>query len=119
MCAEFTTSHTILMRVRSRGSVRVVLGKNEVRAMKLSATQKQRLEEAFRHFEENHNSQAFLSAVEKVAGVTAHSKESYQILRFAESSCTNPYDPENKPIRSDPNLLAACACSFVALVETV
>jgi hypothetical protein len=96
-----------------------VFGQKEVRAMKLSAIQKQRLEEAFKHFEENHNSQAFLAAVEEVTGVTAHSRESYQILRFAESSCTNPHDPENKPIRSDPNLLAACARAFVALVETV
>jgi hypothetical protein len=115
---------TLTVIPRAYSIARVVVsglcsGKHEVRAMKLSATQKQRLEEAFRHFEANHNSQTFLAAVEKVTGVTAHSKESYQILRFAESSCTNPYDPENKPIRSDPNLLAACARSFVALVETV
>ena len=87
--------------------------------MKLSAIQKQLLEGAFKQFEENHNSQAFRAAVETVTGVIAHSAPSYQILRFAESSCTNPHDPENKPIRSDPNLLAACARSFVALVETV
>jgi hypothetical protein len=87
--------------------------------MKLSAMQKQRLEDAFKQFEESQNSQLFLAAVEKVTGVMAHSAPSYQILRFAESSCTNPYDPENKPIRSDPNLLAACARAFVALVETV
>jgi hypothetical protein len=87
--------------------------------MKLSATQKQLLEGAFKQFEENHNSQAFLATIEKVTGVTAHSAPSYQILRFAESSCTNPYDAENKPIRSNPNLLAACARAFVALVETV
>jgi hypothetical protein len=96
-----------------------MLGQNRVRAMKLSEPQKQRLEDAFKRFEENHNSQVFLAAVEKVTGVIAHSAPSYQILRFAESSCTNPYDPENKPIRSDPNLLAACARAFVALVETV
>jgi hypothetical protein len=87
--------------------------------VKLSTTQKQRLEEAFKQFEESQNSQAFLAAIEKVTGVMAHSTQSYQILRFAESSCTNPYDAENKPIRSDPNLLDACARSFVALVETV
>ncbi|HWO31902.1 MAG TPA: hypothetical protein VNO32_24160 [Candidatus Acidoferrum sp.] len=87
--------------------------------MKLSATQKQRLEDAFKQFEQGQNSSAFLVAVEKVTGVMAHSTQSYQILRFAESSCTNPYDTENKPIRSDPNLLAACARAFVALVETV
>ena len=87
--------------------------------MKLSTIQKQRLEGAFKQFEESQNSHAFLAAVEKVTGVTAHSKESYQILSFTESSCTNPHDPENKPIRSDPNLLAACARAFVALVETV
>ena len=96
-----------------------MLGKNWVRGMKLSESQKQRLEDAFKHFEENHNSQTFLAEVEKVTGVIPHSAPSYQILRFAESSCTNPYDPENKPIRSDPNLLAACARAFVALVETV
>jgi hypothetical protein len=96
-----------------------MLGKKRVRAMKLSETQKQRLEDAFKHFEENHNSQTFLAEVEKVTGVIAHSAPSYQILRYAESSCTNPHDPENKPIRSDPNLLAACARAFVALVETV
>jgi hypothetical protein len=87
--------------------------------MKLSPTQKQRLEDAFKQFEENHNSQVFLATVEKATGVVAHSAQSYQILRFAESSCTNPYDAEDKPIRSDPNLLAACARAFVALVETV
>jgi hypothetical protein len=87
--------------------------------MKLSATQRQQLEEAFKQFEENQNSSPFLAAVEKVTGVTAHSTQSYQILRHAESSCTNPYDTENKPIRSDPNLLAACARAFVTLVETV
>ena len=87
--------------------------------MRLSAAQKQRLEDAFKHFEEDHNSQMFLAEVEKVTGVIADSAPSYQILRFAESSCTNPYDPENKPIRSDPNLLAACARAFVALIETV
>jgi hypothetical protein len=96
-----------------------MLGKNRVQVMKLSETQKQRLEGAFKHFEENHNSQTFLAEVEKVTGVIAHSAPSYQILRFAESSCTNPYDPENKPVRSDPNLLAACARAFVTLVETV
>jgi hypothetical protein len=96
-----------------------VLGQKEVRAMKLSAIQKQRLEDAFRQFEENQNSPSFLAAVEKVTGVIAHSTQSYQILRFAESSSTNPFDPENKPIRSDPILLAACARAFVALVETV
>jgi hypothetical protein len=87
--------------------------------MKLSAMQRQKLAEAFTQFEESQNSQAFLSAVEKVTGVMAHSTQSYQILRHAESSCTNPYDAENKPIRSDPNLLAACVRAFVALVETV
>jgi hypothetical protein len=87
--------------------------------MKLSTNQKQLLEGAFKQFEENHNSQAFLAAVEKVTGVIVHSAPSYQNLRFAESSCTNPHDPENKPIRSDPNLLAACARAFVAFVETV
>jgi hypothetical protein len=87
--------------------------------MKLSATQKERLEDAFKQFEESQNSQAFLAAVEKVTGVMAHSTQSYQILRHAEPSCTNPYDTENKPIRSDPNLLAACARAFVTLVETV
>jgi hypothetical protein len=87
--------------------------------MKLSLVQRQRLEDAFKQFEESQNPHAFLTAVENVTGVTAHSKESYQILRFAESSCTNPHDPENKPIRSDPNLLAACARAFVSLVETV
>jgi len=87
--------------------------------MKLSVSQKQRLQDAFKQFEENQNSPAFLSAVEKVTGVMAHSTQSYQILRFAESSCTNPHDPENKPVRSDPNLLAACARAFVSLVETV
>jgi hypothetical protein len=87
--------------------------------MKLSATQKQQLEDAFKQFEESQNSSAFLAAVEKVTGVAAHSTQSYQILRHGESSCTNPYDTENKPIRSDPNLLAACARAFVALVETV
>jgi len=87
--------------------------------MKLSANQKQRLEDAFKQFEESQNSQTFLAAVEKVTGVMAHSTQSYQILRFAESSCTNPHDPENKPVRSDPKLLAACARAFVALVETV
>jgi hypothetical protein len=96
-----------------------MLGQNRVRAMKLSEPQKQRLEDAFKHFEENHNSRTFLAEVEKVTGVIAHSARSYQILRFAESSCTNPYDRENKPIRNDPNLLAACARAFVALVETV
>jgi hypothetical protein len=87
--------------------------------MKLSTIQKQLLERAFKQFEENHDSQVFLAAVEKVTGVIAHSASSYQILRFAESSCTNPHDPENKPIRTDPNLLAACARAFVALVESV
>jgi hypothetical protein len=87
--------------------------------MKLSPMQKQRLEDAFKQFEENQNSQAFLATVEKVTGVMAHSTQSYQILRHAESSCTNPYDTENKPIRSNPELLAACARAFVALVETV
>jgi hypothetical protein len=87
--------------------------------MKLSATQKQRLEDTFKQFEESQNSQAFLAAVEQLTGVIAHSTQSYQILRFAESSCTNPQDPENKPVRSDPKLLAACARAFVALVETV
>jgi hypothetical protein len=87
--------------------------------MKLSAIQKQLLENAFKVFEENHNSHVLLATVEKITGVIAHSAASYQILRFAESSCTNPYDTEIKPIRSDPNLLAACARSFVALVETV
>jgi hypothetical protein len=96
-----------------------MLGNNRVRAMKLSETQKQRLEDAFKHLEENQNSQAFLAKVEKVTGVIAHSAPSYQILRFAESSCTNPYARENKPIRSDPNLLAACARAFVTLAETV
>ena len=96
-----------------------MLGKNWVRGMKLSESQKQRLEDAFKHFEENHNSHTFLAEVEKVTGVIAHSAPSYQILRYAESSCTNPHDPENKPIRSDPNLLAACARAFVALVESV
>jgi hypothetical protein len=96
-----------------------MLGKNWVRGMKLSESQKRRLENAFKLFEENHNSQTFLAEVENVTGVTAHSAPSYQILRFAESSCTNPYDPENKPIRNDPNLLEACARAFVALVETV
>lgn len=87
--------------------------------MKLSPVQRQQLEEAFKQFEGNQNSQAFLAAVEKVTGVTAYSSQSYQILRFAESSCTNPYDAENKPIRSNPDLLAACARAFVALVETI
>jgi hypothetical protein len=87
--------------------------------VKLATIQKQRLEDTFKQFEENQDSQAFLAAVEKVTGVMAHSTQSYQILRFAESSCTNPYDPENKPVRSDPNLLAACARAFVALVETI
>ena len=87
--------------------------------MKLPTVQKQRLEDAFKQFEENQNSQAFLAAVEKVTGVMVHSTQSYQILRCAESSCTNPYDPENKPVRSDASLLAACARAFVALVETV
>jgi len=87
--------------------------------MKLSVSQKQRLQDAFKQFEENQNSPAFLSAVEQVTGVMAHSTQSYQILRFAESSCTNPHDPENKPVRSDTNLLAACARAFVSLVETV
>ncbi len=87
--------------------------------MKLSTIQKQLLESAFKQFEENHNSQELLAAVEKVTGVIAHTPSSYQILRFAESSCTNPHDPENKPIRSDPNLLAACARAFVAFVETL
>jgi hypothetical protein len=87
--------------------------------MKLLTTQKQRLEDAFKQFEESQNSQAFLAAVEKATGVMAHSTQSYQILRFAESSCTNPYDPENNPIRGDPNLLAACARAFVALIEKV
>jgi hypothetical protein len=41
--------------------------------MKLSASQKLGLEEAFRLFEENHNSQAFMSAVEKMTGVMARS----------------------------------------------
>jgi hypothetical protein len=96
-----------------------VFGQKEVRAMKLSTIQKQLLEGAFKQFEENHNSQTFLAAVEKVTGVIAHSAPSYQILRFAESSSTNPYDPNNRPIRSDPILLAACARAFVSLVETV
>jgi hypothetical protein len=96
-----------------------VLQKKAVSTMKLSTVQKQLLEGAFKQFEENHNSQAFLTAVEKVTGVMAHSAPSYQILRFAESSCTNPHDPENKPVRNDPNLLAACARPFVAFVETV
>jgi hypothetical protein len=87
--------------------------------MKLSPTQRQQLEEAFKQFEENQNQQAFLAAVEKVTGVVPHSTQSYQILRFAESSCANPYDPENKPIRSNPDLLAACARTSVTLVETV
>ncbi len=87
--------------------------------MKLSTIQKQLPEGVFKQFEENHNSQVFLAAVEKVTGVIAQSAPSYQILRFAESSCTNPYDAENKPIRSDPNLLAACARAFVTFVETV
>jgi hypothetical protein len=87
--------------------------------MKLSATQRQQLEGVFKQFEESQNSSAFLAAVEKLTGVTAHSTHSYQILRYAESSCTNPYDPGNKPIRSNPDLLAACARAFVALVETV
>jgi hypothetical protein len=87
--------------------------------MKLSTLQKQRLEDAFKQFEENQDSQAFLSEVEKVTGVMAHSTQSYQILRFAESSCTNPYDTGNKPIRSNPDLPAACARAFVTLVETV
>jgi hypothetical protein len=87
--------------------------------MNLSTNQKQRLEDAFKQFEENQNSPAFLAAVEKATGITAHSTQSYQILRFAESSCTNPYDAENRPIRSNPDLLAACARAFVAFVETV
>ena len=87
--------------------------------MKLSASQKQRLQDAFKQFEANQDSQAFLAAVEKVTGGMAHWKQACQIFRFAESCCTNPYDPENKPVQSDPNLLAACACAFVALVETV
>jgi hypothetical protein len=87
--------------------------------VKLATIQKQRLEDTFKQFEENQDSQAFLAAVEKVTGVMAHSTQSYQILRFAESSCTNPYDPQNKPVRSDPSLLAACARAFVALVETI
>jgi hypothetical protein len=78
-----------------------------------------RLADAFKQFEENQNSQAFLAAVQKVTGVMAHSTQSYQILRFAESSCTNPYDPENKPVQSDASLRAGCARAFVALVETV
>jgi hypothetical protein len=97
----------------------VMFRQKEVPAMKLSVSQKQRLQDAFKQFEENQNSPAFLSAVEQVTGVMAHSTQSYQILRFAESSCTNPHDPENKPVRSDPNLLAACARAFVSLVETV
>ena len=86
--------------------------------MKLSATQKQRLEDALKQFAESQNAPAFRAAVEKVTGVTAHSTQSHEILRFAGSSCTNPHDPEHKPVRSDPNLLAACARAFVALVET-
>ncbi len=77
--------------------------------MKRSTLQKQRLEGAFKQFEENQNSQAFLAAVAKVQGVMEHSTQSYQILRCAESSCTNPYDPENEPVRSDASLLAADA----------
>jgi hypothetical protein len=87
--------------------------------MRLSIIQKQLLEEAFQHFEENYSSQASLAEAEKAKGVMAHSAPSHQLLRFAESSCTNPCNPENKPIRSDPNLLATCARAFVALVETV
>lgn len=87
--------------------------------MKLSTIQRQQLEEAFKQFEASQDSQAFLAAVEKVSGVVPHSTQSYQILRFAESSCTNPYDPENKAIRSNPDLLAACARAFVTLVESV
>jgi hypothetical protein len=87
--------------------------------MKVSAMQRQQLEQAFKQFEVNQNQQAFLVAVEKVTSVVPHPTQSYQILRFAESSCTNPYDPENKPVRSNPDLLAACARAFVTLVETV
>jgi hypothetical protein len=45
--------------------------------MKLSTIQKQLLEGAFKQFEENHNSQASRTAVEKVTGVIAHSAPSY------------------------------------------
>jgi hypothetical protein len=84
-----------------------------------STVEKQRLEDAFKQFEENQNSHGFLAAVEKVTGVMVHSTQSYQILRCAESSCTNRYDPENKPVRSDASLPAACARAVAALVETV
>jgi hypothetical protein len=90
-----------------------------VQTMKLSPVQRQQLEDAFKQFEASQNTPAFLAAVEKATGVMAHSTQSYQILRFAESSCSNPFDPENKPIRSNPDLLAACARTFVTLVETV
>jgi hypothetical protein len=87
--------------------------------MKLSTIQGQQLEEALKHFEEKQNTQAFLAAVERMTSVMAHSAQSYQILRFAESSRTNPYDPEHKPVRSNLELLAACARTFVTLVETI
>jgi len=115
--AIFSTDWCTSLMSGESASVQVVLGQKEVRAMKLSAIQKQWLEHAFKQFEETENSQAFLAAVEKVTGVIAHSAPSSQILRYAESSCTHPHDPENKPIRSDPNLLAACARAFVETVN--